>query len=184
LKNQKKKLTSNMDRMTNEKCTIESDFQDLLHQQDETQEKYQIACLETKHLAEQLTEAKIHGDASIRALLEACFKSSEKLALRAISDNDTLASGTPTYFLMIAEELQDILTKLQLVHSKYLQDNTQNVEALARRVIVGGHLLATAHVQGLAVCNNSADIECGERKYNFLQRTDIHWYVRFGIEAQ
>jgi translation elongation factor EF-Ts len=156
-----------MDRMTNEKCSIESDFQDLLHQQDEVQEKYQVACLESKHLAEQLTEAKIHGEAALRALLEACFKSAEKLALRAISDNDRLASGTPTYFLMIAEELKDILTKLELVHVSYVKDNSQNVESLARKVIIGGHLLATAHVQGLAVCNSSADIELGERKFDF-----------------
>lgn len=78
--------------------------------------------------------AKIHGETSLRALLETCMRTSEKITLRAIAESETPgASGTSTYFIMIAEELQDVLTKLKIVHEKYLQDNN-NVEALARKV--------------------------------------------------
>lgn len=77
------------------------------------------------------------------------------------------AGGTPNYFLMISEELKGVLTKLSIVHENYQKDSNTNVEALARKVILGGHLLASAHVQGMAVCNSSTDIECGERKLDF-----------------
>jgi hypothetical protein len=50
------------------------------------------------------------------------MKTSEKITLRAIAESETPgASGTPTYFIMIAEELQDVLTKLKLVHENYLK---------------------------------------------------------------
>lgn len=112
-----------------------------------------------------LQENRIRGDTALRTLLETCIRESEKIAARAINDNEMQAAGgTPSYFLMIAEELQGVLTKLSLVHENYQQDSNVNVEALARKVILGGHLLASAHVQGMAVCSSSADIECGERK--------------------
>lgn len=104
----------------------------------------------------------------MRALMEACIKSSEKLALRAISDNDVATTaGTSTYFMMIAEELQQVLNELNIVHETYVADNN-SVEGLARKVILGGHLMATVHVQGMTICNSSADIEFGESKLKFL----------------
>uniref|UniRef100_U5EQY1 Putative actin-binding protein n=1 Tax=Corethrella appendiculata TaxID=1370023 RepID=U5EQY1_9DIPT len=170
------KANANMDRLLNEKCAIESDFQDLLHQQEELEEKHQISLEKIRNLENLLTESKIHGETALRTLYEACVKSSEKLTLRAINENDipSSASGTPTYFLLIAEELQDVLTKLAIVHENYLQDNSKNVESLARKIIHSGHLLASVHVQGLAICNSSANIECGERIAEEIKQLGIN----------
>ncbi|XP_065090097.1 huntingtin-interacting protein 1 isoform X2 [Ochlerotatus camptorhynchus] len=156
-------LDANMDRLLAEKGAIESDLQDLLHQQEEMDQKYQDALGTIKNLENSLVDTKISGETALRTLLEACIKSSEKLTLRAISESEMPgASGTPTYFLMIAEELQEVLSKLTIVHENYLRDNSTNVESLARKVIIGAHLLASAHVQGMSICNRSANIECGE----------------------
>lgn len=160
------KLSANYERVLNEKEVFETDIQDLLHQQEQTEAKHSEAMQKIQSLENDLMNSRIHGDASLRSLLEACIKTSEKLTLRAISDSETPgASGTATYFIMIAEELQDILAKLKLVHENYLKDNTQNVEALARKVIVGGHLLASVHEQGMAICNKSPNIDVGESEY-------------------
>ncbi|XP_058465660.1 huntingtin-interacting protein 1 isoform X3 [Malaya genurostris] len=162
-------LDANMDRLLTEKGTIESDLQDLLHQQDEMDQKYQAAMDTMRNLENSLVDSKISGETALRTLLEACIKSSEKLALRAISENEMPgAGGTPTYFLMIAEELQEVLSKLAIVHENYLKDNSTNVESLARKVIIGAHLLASAHVQGMSICNRSANIECGEQEIKEL----------------
>ena len=91
------------------------------------------------------------------------------MTTRAMSESEMPGmGGTPTYFLMIAEELQDVLTKLSLVHENYVKDNSKNVESLARKIILAGHLLASAHVQGLSICNSTANIEHGERKLILL----------------
>lgn len=132
--------------------------------QEQMEHKYQDALETIKSLENCLVDSKISGETALRTLLEACIKSSEKLTLRAISENEMPgAGGTPTYFLMIAEELQEVLSKLAIVHENYLKDNSTNVESLARKVIIGAHLLASAHVQGMSICNRSANIECGER---------------------
>ncbi|XP_055601255.1 huntingtin-interacting protein 1 isoform X9 [Uranotaenia lowii] len=157
-------LDANMDRLQSDKGALESDLQDLLHQQEELEQKLRASEATVSDLEQLLVNARITGETSLRTLLEACIKSSEKLTLRAISENEMPgAGGTPTYFLMIAEELQDVLSKLSLVHDSYLKDNSTNVESLARKVIIGAHLLASAHVQGMSICNRSANIECGER---------------------
>ncbi|XP_058126010.1 huntingtin-interacting protein 1 isoform X1 [Anopheles coustani] len=157
-------LDANMERLLSEKETIESDLQDLLHQQEESEQKLQDARAKVASMETALIDSKIIGETALRALLEACIKSSEKLTVRAIGENEMPgAGGTPTYFLMIAEELQEVLTKLKMVHENYLQDNSTNVESLARKVIIGAHLLASAHVQGMTICNRSANIESGER---------------------
>lgn len=117
-----------------------------------------------KALEATLEDTKIRDESRMRALMEACIKSSEKLALRAMSDNDVASTaGTSTYFMMVAEELQQVLNELSIVHDTYVADNS-NVEGLARKVILGGHLMATVHVQGMTICNSSADIEFGESK--------------------
>lgn len=150
-----------------EKETSEIDCQDLLHQQEQLTEKLAEANLKYQALELDLTNSRIHGETGLRTLLEACVKTSEKLTLRAITESEMPgASGTATYFIMMAEELQDVLTKLKMVHESYLKDNTNNVEALARKVIVGGHLLASVHEQGMAICNKSTNIDSGESKFN------------------
>jgi hypothetical protein len=55
---------------------------------------------------------------------------------------------------------------LKIVHESYLKDNN-NVEALARKVQSCGHLLASVHEQGFAVCNKSNNIDAGESKFLF-----------------
>jgi len=152
-----------------EKETFETDIQDLLLQQEQVEAKHNETLAKIQQLELDLMNAKIHGEAALRALLEACIKTSEKITLRSIGDSETPgASGTSTYFIMIAEELQDVLTKLKLVHENYLQDKNNNVEALARKIIVGGHLLASVHEQGMAICNKSNNIDSGERKFVLL----------------
>lgn len=137
-----------------------------MHQQEQLDDKLSMANDQIKSLENALQENRIRGDSALRALLETCVRESEKIAARSINDNEMQAAGgTPSYFLMIAEELQGVLSKLAVVHENYQQDSNTNVEALARKVIYGGHLLASAHIQGMAVSNSSADIECGERKF-------------------
>lgn len=123
--------------------------------------------MQIQSLGNEIIASKIHGETALKTLLETCIKSSGNLANRAISDNET--AGTTGYFMIIAEELKDTLMKIVLVHENYLEDNN-NVESLARKIILGGHLLASVHVQGMAICNQSADIECGERKYFYLKK--------------
>ncbi|XP_053673129.1 huntingtin-interacting protein 1-related protein [Anopheles nili] len=164
-------LDANMERLLSEKESIESDLQDLLHQQEQTEHTLQAALQKVASKEAALVDCKISGETALRTLLEACIKSSEKLTLRAIGENEMPgAGGTPTYFLMISEELQEVLTKLKMVHENYLNDNSTNVESLARKVIIGAHLLASAHVQGMTICNRSANIESGERIADELKK--------------
>lgn len=155
-------MNANYDRVLSEKQTCETDFQDLLHQQEQLDLKHNETVLKIQQLENDLLNSKIHGETALRALLEACIKTSEKITLRAIAESETPgASGTVTYFIMIAEELQDVLLKLKIVHENYLQDNN-NVEALVRKVQSAGHLMASVHEQGMAICNKSTNIENGE----------------------
>lgn len=149
-----------------EKETCETDIQDLLHQQEQLDQTHNQALAKIKELEQELVNSKIHGETALRTLLEACIKTSEKITLRAIAESETPgASGTSTYFILVAEELQDVLTKLKIVHENYLKDNNNNVEALARKVQSSGHLLASVHEQGMAICNKSTNIDTGESTY-------------------
>lgn len=160
-----------------EKESFETDIQDLLHQQEQSELRNIESLAKIQQLEIDLTNSKIHGETALRALLEACIKTSEKITIRAIAESETPgASGTSTYFIMVAEELQDVLTKLKLVHENYLKDNTNNVEALARKVIVGGHLLASVHEQGMAVCNKSTNIDSGESKFSISIKRNLCFY--------
>lgn len=157
-------MSSNYDRVLSEKQTCETDIQDLLHQQEQLELKNNEAVLKIQQLELDLMNSKIHGETALRALLEACIKTSEKITLRAIAESETPgASGTATYFIMMAEELQTALAKLKIVHENYLNDNN-NVEALVRKVQSAGHLFASVHEQGMAICNKSNNIEHGESK--------------------
>lgn len=129
------------------------------------EQKYNESQTKIQLLGNEIIASKIHGETALKTLLETCIKSSGNLANHAISDNEiSVTAGTPGYFMIIAEELKDTLMKIVLVHENYLEDNN-NVESLARKVILGGHLLASVHIQGMAICNQSADIEQGERKW-------------------
>lgn len=169
-------MNANYDRVLNEKISFETDIQDLLHQQEQMDLKSNEALLKIQQLELELVNSKIHGETALRALLEACIKTSEKITLRTIAESETPgASGTSTYFIMIAEESQDVLTKLKIVHESYLANNNNNVEALVRKVQSTGHLLASVHEQGMAICNKSTNIDTGESKLEI----EISWHFDF-----
>lgn len=152
------------DRVHIEKDNFEIELQDLLHEQEELTEKYESSMSTIRNLEATMEDIRIRDETRLRALIEACIKSSEKLTLRAMAENEVAgAAGTSAYFMMISEELQNVLNELAIVHATYLAD-ANNVEGLARKIILGGHLMATVHVQGMTICNTSADIEFGERK--------------------
>lgn len=152
--------------MQNAKVTIESDLIDLITEQDEYNEKMDKLNNTIHILEEALKNARINGDARIRALVEACIKSSEKLVVRAAAEHDVaVATGTSAYFMLFGEELTTLLNELSMVHSSYMTDNYNNVEALARKCILMGHLMATVYIQGVTICKTSANIEKGESEY-------------------
>lgn len=152
--------------MQNDKVTIESDLIDLLTEQDEYNEKLEKSNNTIHILEEALKNARINGDARIRALVEACIKSSEKLVIRAAAEHDVaVATGTSAYFMLFGEELTGLLNELSMVHSNYVTDNYNNVEALARKCILMGHLMAAVYIQGVTICKTSANIESGESEY-------------------
>ncbi|GAB0092055.1 huntingtin-interacting protein 1 [Sergentomyia squamirostris] len=157
-------FVQNYDRLTVDKSDIECELQDLLHQQTELEERH-LATLQTVgNLEAALKDAQIHGEVVVRSLLEACIKSSESLATRAVSEDEfnSGAAGTPGYFVLMAEELMEILTKLALSHAQYVTNNA-SVEPFARKTIIAGHMMATLQIQGVVVCNSTSDIEFGER---------------------
>lgn len=157
---------SSFDRVMREKENIEVDFQDLMHQQEMVEQKNMEII---QRLEQEKLNAKIHGDIQIRTLLEACIKTSENITMRAIADCEAGACGTSTYFIMIAEELQDVLTKLKLVHENYVKDGDNNMEALVRKVQSLGHLMSSIHEQGMTICNKSTNIENGESKIEIFK---------------
>lgn len=168
-----KTVKSNLERMTEEKSSMECDLQDLLHQQAELDNKYKKSIETISALESALSTAKIHGESALRALLEACIRSSEKLAVRAYTEKEfSNAAGTSTYFMMLAEELQNTLNELEIVYEKYTSDPSA-VEGFSRKIVLTGHLLSIIQIQGMTVCNTSADIEAGEEIGKKLKTLDV-----------
>lgn len=161
-----------------ERLDLENDVQDLLHQQSEMEERHKEAQATIMALQGNLRDTEIKSSVALRSLLEACIKSSEKMATRASSENEFAGTtiGTQGYFALIAEELQEVLTELGVSHGEYVADNNC-AELFARKVILGGHLLATANIQGISVCSTCPDIETGERKY-FLVEKKIEFLIK------
>lgn len=156
-----------VDRLNVDKDNFETDLQDLLHEQEQLAEKHATSLATISVLEAAIVDARIRDETRLRALIEACVKSAEKLTTRAMLDDEVAGTaGTSAYFMMQAEELQRVLNELVIVHAAYVADSG-SVEGLARKVIVGGHLMATVHVQGMTICNTLADIECGERKEDY-----------------
>lgn len=150
--------------MQMERLDLENDVQDLLHQQSELEERNKAALSTIAVLEGSMRESGIKYSVALRSLLETCIKSSEKMATRANEDDFSgTPIGTPGYFMLIAEELQEVLSELSVSHGEYV-GNSNCAELLARKVILGGHLMATAHVQGISVCSTCPDIESGERE--------------------
>lgn len=148
--------------MTEEKTSLECDNQDLLHQQAELDNKYRSSLETIVALQTSLEASKVHGESAVRALLEACIRSSEKLAIRANMEKEfSNVAGTSSYFMMLAEELQNTLNELEIVYNSYAADNSI-VEGFSRKIVLTGHLLSIIQIQGMTVCNTSADIDAGE----------------------
>lgn len=122
---------------------LETDVQDLLFQQEEIMQRN-------------------------RVLLETCIKASEETSARTIQENETPGFQiNATYFIMVSEELQDVLTKLKSVHQDFLNDNNSHMEALVRTTVKCSHLLNLIHERGMAICNKSTNINSGESKFDW-----------------
>lgn len=164
--------------MQNVKETIECDLHDLLLEQDEYNEKLSHTNNTIHTLEEALKNARINGDARIRALVETCIKSSEKLVTRATAENDVaVAAGTSAYFMLFGEELIELLGELSKAHESYVSDSYNNVEALARKCILMGHLMATVYIQGNTICKTSANIERGESKFRCFDFCSLFFFL-------
>lgn len=79
-------MSANYDRVLNEKESFETEIQDLLHQQEIQDQKYNERI---QQLENELMNSKIHGESSLRALLECVMKTSEKITIRAIAESET-----------------------------------------------------------------------------------------------
>lgn len=165
-----KTLRDAEERMQMERLDMENDVQDLLHQQTELEERNAVAQGKITALEQAIGEAEIKYSVALRSLLETCIKSSEKMATRGISENEFAGTpiGTPGYFALVAEELQEVLSELSVAHGEYVTDRNC-AELFARKLISGGHLMAAAHTQGVSVCSTCPDIESGERKLNICR---------------
>lgn len=134
---------SNLDRLVNEKSIIENEFQDLLHQQNELEDKIMLKNQSISEL-----------ESGICALITSVISSSEQLAFE-VSETNINAIFT------------DLSTKLKELSSafvNYEQNPKLYAECLGRRVITAGHFLGILQKRGLEICNNCPDIQAGESK--------------------
>lgn len=156
-----------------EKNTLTNNENLLSEKRNEFEMKYKTALIKTDELETKNLEInkKLEGvqsdlqkiESSTKILLQTCIKSSEKLTSHAVTENElSSTAGTPAYFMIISEELNNSLSKLINVHEKYTEDD-KAIDEFADTIIVGGHLLASVYIQGTAICNTSANIESGER---------------------
>jgi hypothetical protein len=153
-----------------EKEGLEIDVQDLLLQQGQLIEQRAESETKIKQLEQQLQDSHISGETALQALIQTCVKTSESIAARSFAENETPgAKGTSTYFIMLAEELQDSLAKLKITHENYIKNNSHHAESFLRKVLLGGHLLVSVHEQGLKICNKSANINTGESKFIYFE---------------
>lgn len=153
-------------RLHADKDNVETDLQDMLHEQEQLQARHNEAKCELAELKLAADARLIREETRIRALTETCIRSAEKLSARTLLDDelDTVADAA-AYLQLHSEQLQTVLGELAIVHGKYRTDPTTNVESLARKVIGAGHLMATVQLQARQMCNTSMDIEAGESKF-------------------
>lgn len=155
-------MHGNYDRLLIEKNNFETDIQDLLHQQEQLNEEKSAMLKAQDKLEIDLMNSRIQSETALRTLLEACIKTSENIVVRATESEVPGASGTTTSFISLAEELQDCLAKLKIVHENYRSDSNRNGEAFVRKVVTTSHLLALVMEQGMQMCNKSTNIDTGE----------------------
>lgn len=152
-------------RLHADKDNVETDLQDMLHEQEELQARFAEAKSELAEVKLTIESQVIREETRMRALVETCIRSAEKLTSRTLLDDelDTVADAA-AYLQLHSEQLQTVLGEMAIVHGKYRVDPANNVESLARKVIGAGHLMATIQLQARQMCNASTDIESGESR--------------------
>lgn len=157
-----------MEQLIHEKLEIENDFQDILHQQEDLTRQNNEAQEIIKELEGKTISLKIHGETSLKTLLETCIKSSKNLINKSIIDSELqTAIEAKHYFFVNAENLKNILIEFLIVYEKYYENN-ENVEGFARKSILMGNLASMIHIQGLLICNKLPNIEIADRKIKKL----------------
>lgn len=108
-------------------------------------------------LKEKLIEENVHH------IIKACLTTAKEIATRTLTDQHLMdIKDNPALFIVISNELQTILTSF--IHSqKDNQLGKPNIEEMLKNIIVSSHLIAAVQDRGVLICNNSADIEFGER---------------------
>lgn len=108
----------------------------------------------------------------LKSLYNLCVSSSEKMALRLASENEIQSIiGTAGYFMLISKELNETLSAIPENYIKYL-DNKNNSELIGK-ILMAGHLLSSIHGHGITICNNTADIEFGEKIIQIMK----NWFI-------
>jgi uncharacterized protein involved in propanediol utilization len=95
----------------------------------------------------------------MEALLRAC----EDISLRSVQENETLGTQTSAaYYIMLMQELQDLLEKTRLAYGGYSQMCGENAEGLAVSVVNSGHMLSLVFDRGMTIANASTNMVSGE----------------------
>lgn len=111
-----------------------------------------------------VTQLKIQNSAAQSALMKILIKGFEELSLRSIQEGETPGTQTSSaYFIILSDELQDLLTKLTMIYKTYSNDKDLNAEGYARNLISSGHLLSLIYDRGMAICNTLTNINSGEK---------------------
>lgn len=112
-----------------------------------------------------LLQMKIKNDAAQSALMKTLIKGFEELSQRSVQEGETPGTQTSAaYFIMLSDELQDLLSKMAAIYKNYCEDNNLHSEGFARNIINSGHLLSLIYDRGLAICNTLTNINSGESK--------------------
>jgi len=147
-----------------------------LYQQEEIERR--TTELQTQFNAD-LLQSKIKNDAALSALMKTVVKGFEELSLRSVQEGETPGTQTSSaYFIMLSDELQDLLTKMAIIYKSYSEDNNLNAEGFARNIISSGHLFTLLYDRGMAICNTLTNINSGESKFTFFSKyLESHLYL-------
>lgn len=164
--------TEELIKVRTEKQVLEQNVEDLTQMKSELDNEYKRALEQISLLEESLNKTQADGKNAVRTLLGACIKSAEKLAIRGNTEKEfSNVSGTSAYYMMVAEEMKNTLNELRTVYGNYVADNSM-VEGLSKQVVLTGHLLSILQIQGMSICNTSADIEAGEKIAEEIKNID------------
>jgi DNA anti-recombination protein RmuC len=152
-------LKANNDRLRSIKDDLENDIHCLLQQEELESTKAELA----SQNASQISDIRSHNEISLRALMEALLRGCEEISLRSVQENETLGTQTSAaYYIMIMQEVQDLLEKLKTAYGGYSENCSENAEALAVTVVNSGHMLSLAFDRGMTIANASTNMVSGE----------------------